>query len=98
MQGGHAPYPPELRRRLVELVRSGRSPEEPAAVALALNTRPRKTLGWKTPAEAIDQPVKSFQEASVATTGESVQYLSIRYNERLAEAGIEPSVGSKGDS
>ena len=24
----HAPYPPELRRRLVELVRSGRSPEE----------------------------------------------------------------------
>src|SRR5690606_6358504 len=27
-----------------------------------------------------------------------VQYLSIRYTERLAEAGIEPSVGSKGDS
>jgi putative transposase len=26
------------------------------------------------------------------------QYLSIRYTERLAEAGIEPSVGSKGDS
>jgi putative transposase len=26
------------------------------------------------------------------------QYLSIRYGERLAEAGIEPSVGSKGDS
>ena len=29
---------------------------------------------------------------------ESTQYLSIRYTERLAEAGIEPSVGSKGDS
>ena len=29
---------------------------------------------------------------------ESGQYLSIRYTERLAEAGIEPSVGSKGDS
>ncbi len=29
---------------------------------------------------------------------ESTQYLSIRYSERLAEAGIEPSVGSKGDS
>ena len=29
---------------------------------------------------------------------ESAQYLSIRYSERLAEAGIEPSVGSKGDS
>jgi transposase InsO family protein len=28
----------------------------------------------------------------------SVQYVSIRYTERLAEAGIEPSVGSVGDS
>ena len=27
-----------------------------------------------------------------------VQYVSIRYTERLAEAGIEPSVGSRGDS
>ncbi len=27
-----------------------------------------------------------------------VQYLSIRYTERLADAGIEPSVGSRGDS
>ena len=29
---------------------------------------------------------------------ESAQYVSIRYTERLAEAGIEPSVGSRGDS
>ena len=29
---------------------------------------------------------------------ESTQYLSIRYSERLGEAGIEPSVGSVGDS
>jgi putative transposase len=29
---------------------------------------------------------------------ESAQYLSIRYTERLAQAGIEPSVGSVGDS
>jgi transposase len=28
MPKSHSPYPPELRRRLVELVRSGRSPEE----------------------------------------------------------------------
>ena len=26
------------------------------------------------------------------------QYVSIRYSERLAEAGIEPSVGNRGDS
>jgi transposase InsO family protein len=29
---------------------------------------------------------------------ESTQYMSIRYSERLAEAGIEPTVGSNGDS
>jgi putative transposase len=29
---------------------------------------------------------------------ESAQYVSILYTERLAEAGIEPSVGSRGDS
>lgn len=30
-------------------------PEDLEAVALALNTRPRKTLGWKTPAEALNE-------------------------------------------
>ena len=39
------------------------------AVALALNTRPRKTLGWKTPAEALDQFLKVRHTPSVATTG-----------------------------
>ena len=29
---------------------------------------------------------------------ESAQYISIKYTERLAEAGVEPSVGSVGDS
>lgn len=39
-----------------------------AAVAMALNARPRKTLGWKTPAEIFDQVLQSVQ-AGVATTG-----------------------------
>ena len=42
--------------------------EEIDAVALALNTRPRKTLGWKTPAEALDEHLRSIQQAGVATT------------------------------
>src|SRR3954466_13440838 len=39
-----------------------------AAVAAALNSRPRKTLGWKTPAEALDAVLRPAQ-AGVATTG-----------------------------
>ena len=31
------------------------SADDLAAVAAALNTRPRKTLGWKTPAEVLDE-------------------------------------------
>ena len=39
------------------------------AVAHALNTRPRKTLGWRTPAEALDGVLREAQKAGVATTG-----------------------------
>jgi IS30 family transposase len=39
------------------------------AVALALNTRPRKTLGWRTPAEALDEVLRSAHTSSVATAG-----------------------------
>ncbi|WP_406077293.1 IS30 family transposase [Micromonospora sp. NBC_00858] len=38
------------------------------AVAAALNSRPRKALGWKTPAEALDDHLRSIQQAGVATT------------------------------
>ncbi len=41
--------------------------EELAAVAATLNGRPRKTLGWKTPAEALDAVLQSVQ-GGVATT------------------------------
>ena len=38
------------------------------AVALTLNTRPRKTLRWRTPAEALHQLLRSPPQDSVATT------------------------------
>ena len=47
---------------------SAHSADDLAAVGAALNTRPRKTLGWRTPAEAFDQALRSVQ-AGVATTG-----------------------------
>jgi IS30 family transposase len=44
------------------------SAEEIEAVATALNNRPRKTLNWKTPAEALNEQILSLQ-AGVASTG-----------------------------
>jgi IS30 family transposase len=38
------------------------------AVALALNTRPRKTLAWRTPGEALDEYLQSQEQPGVATT------------------------------
>jgi IS30 family transposase len=43
------------------------SAEEIEAVAATLNNRPRKTLGWKTPAEALDEQLLSVQQAGVAS-------------------------------
>jgi IS30 family transposase len=42
--------------------------DELAAVATALNSRPRKILGWRTPAEALDEHLRSLPEAGVAST------------------------------
>ena len=43
------------------------SKDDLAAVALALNTRPRKTLGWRTPAEVLDELLVSAHQGGVAT-------------------------------
>jgi len=48
---------------------SRHSADELAAVAAALNSRPRKTLGWRTPAEALNEYLLSSQQQTVATTG-----------------------------
>jgi IS30 family transposase len=48
---------------------SAHSADDLEAVALALNTRPRKTLGWKTPAETLDEFLRVSHTESVATTG-----------------------------
>lgn len=47
---------------------SRHSAMELTAVAATLNSRPRKTLSWKTPAEALDELLCSVQEGGVATT------------------------------
>src|SRR5215213_2269722 len=47
---------------------SAHSADDVAAVAIALNARPRKTLGWRTPAEAFDHFLRSTEIGHVATT------------------------------
>ena len=57
--------------------------------------------------DALDQALHDRRGSAMRTAGQAglvhhsdrgTQYVSIRYTERLAEAGIEPSVGSVGDS
>ncbi len=48
---------------------SRHSADDLAAVAATLNARPRKTLRWRTPAEALDEYLLSCQQDDVARTG-----------------------------
>lgn len=45
------------------------SAQDLEAVALALNNRPRKVLGWRTPAEVFSEQLCSLQQPGVASTG-----------------------------
>ncbi|GAA0490340.1 IS3 family transposase [Pigmentiphaga daeguensis] len=78
-------------------------------VAFVIDVFARRIVGWKVSASArTDFVLDALEQALHArrpTEGglihhsdRGVQYVSIRYTERLAEAGIEPSVGSVGDS
>ena len=44
------------------------SADDLAAVALAINNRPRKVLGWKTPAEVFEEQLQLLKQPGVATT------------------------------
>jgi putative transposase len=79
-------------------------------VAFVIDIFARRIVGWRASSslrsdlalDALEQALYDRQDDSVDRlihhSDRGVQYLSIRYTERLAEAGIEPSVGSKGDS
>ena len=76
-------------------------------VAFVIDTFARRIVGWRVSRtanagfvlDALEQAVHQRQPGSglVHHSDRGSQYLSIRYTERLAEAGIEPSVGSVGD-
>lgn len=77
-------------------------------VAFVIDVFARRIVGWRVSRtatagfvlDALEQAVHQRPPGSGLThhSDRGSQYLSIRYTERLAEAGIEPSVGSVGDS
>jgi putative transposase len=79
-------------------------------VAFVIDVFARRIVGWRVSStmrtdfvlDALEQALYARQPERDNTlihhSDRGSQYVSIRYSERLAEAGIEPSVGSKGDS
>ncbi|GIW56845.1 MAG: transposase [Lysobacteraceae bacterium] len=79
-------------------------------VAFVIDVFARRIVGWKVSSsartdfvlDALEQALHARRRGSdeelIHHSDRGVQYVSIRYTERLAEAGIEPSVGSVGDS
>ena len=79
-------------------------------VAFVIDAFSRRIVGWRVSnslksdlaLDALEHAIYERDETArdrlIHHSDRGVQYLSIRYTERLAEAGIEPSVGSQGDS
>ena len=79
-------------------------------VAFVIDVFARRIVGWRVSSsmrtdfvlDALVQALYDRQpedsDALIHHSDRGSQYLSIRYTERLTEAGVEPSVGSKGDS
>jgi putative transposase len=77
-------------------------------VAFITDVFSRKIVGWRVSnslrsdlaLDALEQALHARPDIDklVHHSDRGIQYLSIRYTERLAKAGIEPSVGSVGDS
>jgi transposase InsO family protein len=77
-------------------------------VAFVIDVFSRRIVGWRVSRslhsdlalDALEQALHARPELDqlIHHSDRGVQYVSIRYTERLAEAGIEPSVGSVGDS
>jgi transposase InsO family protein len=77
-------------------------------VAFVIDVFARRIVGWRVASsmrtdlvlDALEQALwsRTGTEGLVHHSDRGVQYLSIRYTERLTEAGVESSVGSIGDS
>jgi transposase InsO family protein len=77
-------------------------------IAFVIDVYSRRIVGWSASRslrtelalDALEQAIFDRRAAAglIHHSDRGVQYLSFRYTERLWEAGIEPSVGSRGDS